>query len=618
MMSKAKAAQARVFIPLRKVDEENRLVYGTITEEILDKSGEMMDYDMSKPHFEKWSGDIEAATGGLSKGNVRVMHGMVAAGKLTDITFDDDAKTIDVCAKVVDDNEWEKVLEGVYTGFSVGGSYGKKWTEDVNGTKIKKFEAKPMEVSIVDNPCVPTATFQFNKADGSVEPIMFKVAAEAAETAMVEADKDRVDASAVVTEAAGEAALPQPTNDEVVSKATDMAKAAGDGTTWMDHVTAARDELVKGTTPPKDKKDEEVEDDEADGKTDKKAADKKKPAVDAKSDDKAEKTTPAGVMQKWVTSDGEAFEKKEDAVGHENSLVVVEDDAAEKLRKALANAVETIEGAEAGEVEASVFTDLDRMHKAFVELDQPRQQDGAPALEKGMWTVRRFADLLGNAADLTRSIKAEGVLEGDDGEDANVSTAIKGTLTTLGDNFLTYAKQQVTELLAGIDTDVVSVSSCYDYYYRAAEADPENTLAKDCAALIDAVKDDIEPLAETMEKAWGTGASVVNGDESLQKNFDDLKKRYDRLEGVANTAVEQVEGLVKRVKMLEDTPLPRAPRGVAPDKEADGFFGKAASHEDKMTMLSQLIKEHGPDGVATLMIKAAHASGGQQMVLNRQ
>jgi len=61
------------------------------------------------------------------------MHGPVAAGKLTDIAFDDDAKRITVAAKIVDDDEWRKVQEGVYTGFSQGGRYVKRWPDADTG-----------------------------------------------------------------------------------------------------------------------------------------------------------------------------------------------------------------------------------------------------------------------------------------------------------------------------------------------------------------------------------------------------------------------------------------------------------------------------------------------------
>lgn len=38
---------------------------------------------------------------------------LIAAGKLTDLKFDDDAKRIDDVAKIIDDAEWNKVVEGV-------------------------------------------------------------------------------------------------------------------------------------------------------------------------------------------------------------------------------------------------------------------------------------------------------------------------------------------------------------------------------------------------------------------------------------------------------------------------------------------------------------------------
>jgi hypothetical protein len=122
-----------------------------------------------------------------------------------------------------------------------------------------------------------------------------------------------------------------------------------------------------------------------------------------------------------------------------------------------------------------------------------------------------------------------------------------------------------------------------------------------------------------MQKAWGgitePNAAAPVGDDDLQKRFDDLTGRYEKLEKVATDATDQIEGLVKRVKVIEDTPLPRAPRSSVAEKGDDTFFGKAATHEDKMGVLASLLKEHGADGVATMMIKASQASGGQQMAL---
>ncbi|OJA81070.1 hypothetical protein BGV48_29760 [Burkholderia ubonensis] len=165
-----------LFARLTKVDEEKRLVYGRATDETVDRAGEIFDYESSKPFFEKWSADIAKATDGKSLGNLRAMHGNVAAGKLTTIDFNDDEKAIDICAKVVDDGEWAKVMEGVYTGFSIGGSYHKTWMD--TEAKARRFTADPCEISIVDLPCNPSAGFfDIQKADGSVMQKAFKPAA---------------------------------------------------------------------------------------------------------------------------------------------------------------------------------------------------------------------------------------------------------------------------------------------------------------------------------------------------------------------------------------------------------------------------------------------------------
>ncbi|PAJ88277.1 hypothetical protein DF011_17855 [Burkholderia ubonensis] len=166
-----------LFAPLTKVDVERRLVYGTLAAEELDRSGEVLDYASSKPHFQAWSSDIAKATDGKSVGNLRAMHGKVAAGKFTDLQFDDEAKRIEAVAKVVDDTEWNKVLEGVYTGFSIGGKYGKTWDDQGH----RRYEAIPAEGSLVDYPCIPSATFKVVKSDGSEEVRKFTAATEAIE-----------------------------------------------------------------------------------------------------------------------------------------------------------------------------------------------------------------------------------------------------------------------------------------------------------------------------------------------------------------------------------------------------------------------------------------------------
>ena len=167
----------RLFVPLTKVDVEKRLVFGTIAEEIADRADEIMDYESARPEFEAWSAEIAKASDGRSLGNLRAMHGSVAAGKLESIAFDDASKRIECCGKVVDDAEWNKVLEGVYTGFSMGGRYLKRWKDEANPL-LTRYTPRPAEVSLVDNPCIPTATFEVVKEDGTSELRKFKPAAE--------------------------------------------------------------------------------------------------------------------------------------------------------------------------------------------------------------------------------------------------------------------------------------------------------------------------------------------------------------------------------------------------------------------------------------------------------
>jgi hypothetical protein len=148
----------KIFVPMTKIDTAQRLVYGVVTAEQPDGSGEICDYASTKPLYQKWSQGFAEATDGRSLGNLRAMHGAVAAGKVVDIAFNDGARQIEICGKVVDDAEWQKVEEGVYTGFSQGGRYLKRWPDPVAPT-LTRYTADPMEISLVDHPCLPGATW---------------------------------------------------------------------------------------------------------------------------------------------------------------------------------------------------------------------------------------------------------------------------------------------------------------------------------------------------------------------------------------------------------------------------------------------------------------------------
>jgi hypothetical protein len=162
----------QIFAQLAKIDESRREVWGIATAEVVDKEGEIFDYETSKPYFKSWSDEIAKATDGKSLGNVREMHAPSAVGKLVALEFDDEQKQVRVGARIVDDVAWQKCTLGVYTGFSIGGAYVKTWKEG----EYTRFTANPVEISVVDNPCVPGAHFTAVKADGSSEVRKFNPA----------------------------------------------------------------------------------------------------------------------------------------------------------------------------------------------------------------------------------------------------------------------------------------------------------------------------------------------------------------------------------------------------------------------------------------------------------
>ncbi len=169
----------RLFAPVVKIDTTKRLVYGIAASEAADKAGERFDYDSSAPEFRRWSAEIEKGSGGKSRGNVRVMHQPIVVGVLTELDCDDAQKTINVCAKIIDDEAWKMVAAGAYTGFSIGGRYLERWI-DPNAPQVHRYTAMPAEISLVDNPANPDCHFRMIKEDGTTEDRKFNPAARPA------------------------------------------------------------------------------------------------------------------------------------------------------------------------------------------------------------------------------------------------------------------------------------------------------------------------------------------------------------------------------------------------------------------------------------------------------
>jgi len=158
----------RLSMPFAKVDKERRIVSGFATLDNLDRQNDIVTTDASLKAFSKF------------KGNIREMHQPSAVGKMVafkeDKYFDPETKKfysgVFVSAYVSKgaQNAWEKVLDGTYTGFSIGGRMN-KWDDgyDEKADKpiriIKEYDL--VELSLVDNPANQFANIiSIEKVDG--------------------------------------------------------------------------------------------------------------------------------------------------------------------------------------------------------------------------------------------------------------------------------------------------------------------------------------------------------------------------------------------------------------------------------------------------------------------
>lgn len=139
----------RIFVPLAKFDEERRLAIGYASTPALDSQGEIVKREA-----------VEAALPDYMRfANVREMHQPSAVGVAQEAGVD--AKGLHIAAKVVDDDAWEKVKQGVYKGFSIGGRVTARDPADrrvITGLELT-------EISLVDRPANPEAVIDVYKRD---------------------------------------------------------------------------------------------------------------------------------------------------------------------------------------------------------------------------------------------------------------------------------------------------------------------------------------------------------------------------------------------------------------------------------------------------------------------
>lgn len=194
------------------------MVYGVACDETPDRQKEIWDYESSAPLWKEWSDNMASKTDGENLGNVRGMHGTtaVAAGMLKEIDYDDAKKQISVAAHIVDDNEWDKVVKKVYTGFSTGGKYVRRWWDEAQ-KGIKRVTIMPTELALADLPANPAALFEAVKADGITQQ---RAGTWADEEEPIELDLD-------LLQAAGITSLKMAKRDGVIPKNIDAKVSKG-------------------------------------------------------------------------------------------------------------------------------------------------------------------------------------------------------------------------------------------------------------------------------------------------------------------------------------------------------------------------------------------------------
>lgn len=554
-------SEMRLFIPISKVDEERRLVYGVITQECTDKSGEIFDYASGKVAVQAWSDEIKDASGGKSLGNLRSMHESIAAGKFTDIVFDDENKLIEGAAKVVDEDEWNKVKEGVYTGFSIGGSYSKRWKDPENPT-LWRFTPKLAEVSLVDNPCVPTATFEYIKADGSVEMRKFTPShkEDSMDPKAIEAAREALAKGTATDE---QKALVTTADAELLKAARD-AEAKGEATDEQKALIAkadAKPELVKDGKPVKPKtapvqKNVWLASDNSEHPS------KREAEIHNLHIEKQAELAPAlGEMDALLKAAIPAVDEDADAEG---------DDEPTKVAKAARREQKAADKAAADKAAADKAA-ADELAKQAAAKPAPVNKNASPKkLTKGLHQIGWLANLLSDLQCLQGSVEWEQMWEQD--TTSELPGKFKALVAQMCEVLVALVNEETSELIAeGTDIDV-------DVMEMAAKMAP--THANALAKLIksDKLKAELEKAgarhsktdkdalmavhksaydhAEAVDKCMKDMGVIAESDDDksatkMSKVIEAMNAKSDEVLAVTKVAASQNEALLKAIPLIQ-------------------------------------------------------------------
>jgi phage head maturation protease len=140
----------KMFLPIAKIDKAQQMVWGYASTPSVDLDDEIIELQAIKdalPDYMEWA-------------NIREMHQPSAVGVTKEATVDQKGLWIGV--KVVDPLAWQKVVELVYKGFSIGGIVKKQIGKVISALQL-------VEISLVDRPANPDCRIEIVKAAKIVE-----------------------------------------------------------------------------------------------------------------------------------------------------------------------------------------------------------------------------------------------------------------------------------------------------------------------------------------------------------------------------------------------------------------------------------------------------------------
>ncbi len=157
-------------LPITKFDEEQRIVEGIATAEVLDTQGDIVDFPAAIDAFKSW------------EGNIREQHDpKKAVGHAVEWSAVDDQKAIKLTARISKgaQDTWEKVKDGTLKYFSIGcpfGQYERKAEvvkvdgKDKNANRL--FLKGLSEVSLVDKGACPAAKIGLWKSEDGPSEVL--------------------------------------------------------------------------------------------------------------------------------------------------------------------------------------------------------------------------------------------------------------------------------------------------------------------------------------------------------------------------------------------------------------------------------------------------------------